>query len=106
MIHRIWPQGTRNQHRTWRLAQDSIHIRTKQRAHPKAGSVRAHADQVDLILLGIIQDLSIRMTFTNRRFYVTPKIHFRRHNSLQSTRRSVIGRLTSNRLPGDLRLTH
>src|SRR5437763_9921289 len=96
-------EWARNQHRRRRLPQDPIDIRSEQSENPKAGALGADAYQIDFVSLRIMDDLAIRLSFTNDILNLAPKVGFVGHGSLQPASGLVIDALTAQRVPGNFR---
>src|SRR6266550_3776146 len=65
-----------DQHRTRRLPQDAIDVRSEQGKNSKAGALRADANQIDFVSFGIVNDLAIRLAFTHDVFDLAPQVRF------------------------------
>src|SRR6185295_868343 len=67
--------------------------------------MRAQADQVDLILFRVFENFPVGLALADCMRNLTPKVRFRGHRILKSSRRFVIGAVLAGRVPGYFRLS-
>src|SRR2546428_13737592 len=75
-------QRSSDQHRTRRLPQNAIDVRSEQGEKSKAGALGADAHQIDLVSFRVVNNLAIRLSFTHDIFDLGPQVRFARHRLL------------------------
>src|SRR5207249_11004218 len=67
-------------------------------------ALRADTYQIDFVLLGVMKDLAIGLTFADDVLDLAPQVRFVRHRLLQTARGLVIDAFAAERIPRNLRL--